>query len=67
MDAATIEKLLFRGESEILDFKSQQYRFEKASDEEKSELLKDIMAFANAWRDSEDRWILSMSSGNCEF
>jgi hypothetical protein len=53
MDATTIQKLLYRGESEILDFKSEQYRFEKASDEEKSGLLKDIMAFANAWRDSE--------------
>lgn len=36
-----------------MDFKSEQYRFNKATKEEKSELLKDILAFANAWRRSD--------------
>jgi predicted HTH transcriptional regulator len=43
--------LLHRSESETLDFKSKQYPF--SSDEEKSELLKDILAFGNAWKDSD--------------
>ena len=34
-------------EGPTLDFKREQYRFDKASDEDKSELLKDILAFAN--------------------
>src|SRR5882672_4327579 len=53
MDASTLERLLYEDESTTLDFKKEQYRFVKASDEEKSELLKDIMGFANAWRRSK--------------
>lgn len=45
-----IEALLYEEESQSLDFKSEQYKFTKATDEEKGELLKDILAFANAWR-----------------
>lgn len=44
------ESLLFEEEGTTIDFKKEQYRFVKASDEEKSELLKDILGFANAWR-----------------
>jgi hypothetical protein len=47
------DRLLYEEESTTLDFKREQYRFAKASDEEKSELLKDILGFANAWRRSE--------------
>jgi predicted HTH transcriptional regulator len=43
-------QLLYRGESESLDFKSEQYVFVGASEEAMTELLKDILAFANAWR-----------------
>jgi hypothetical protein len=43
-------QLLYRGESESLDFKSEQYEFVGANEEAKAELLKDILAFANAWR-----------------
>jgi schlafen family protein len=43
-------QLLYRGESESLDFKREQYVFVGASEEAKGELLKDILAFANAWR-----------------
>src|ERR1017187_2924758 len=57
MDTKVFESLLYRAESETLDFKVAQYPFEKASDEEKSELLKDVLAFANAWRES-DAYIL---------
>ena len=53
MDPAFFEHLLYEEESTTLDFKRDQYRFAKATDEEKSELLKDILGFANAWRRSE--------------
>jgi hypothetical protein len=44
---------LYEAESDALDFKRDQYSFAKATDEEKSELLKDILGFANAWRRAE--------------
>jgi hypothetical protein len=52
-----IEALLHEDESSSLDFKREQYRFDGASDDEKSELLKDILALSNAWRRS-DAYIL---------
>jgi hypothetical protein len=51
--ADVIERLLYEEEGVSLDFKASQYRFDGASDDDKSELLKDILAFANAWRRSE--------------
>src|SRR5437764_9294446 len=53
MESRLFERLLYEEESTALDFKKEQYRFVKATDEEKSELLKDILGFANAWRRSE--------------
>lgn len=50
MDSQLFEKLLHMAESECLDFKRDQYPFAGASDAEQSELLKDILAFANSWR-----------------
>ncbi len=50
-------QLLYRGESESLDFKREQYVFVGASEQKKAELLKDILAFANAWR-NEPAYIL---------
>jgi len=47
------ERLLYEEENTTLDFKKEQYRFAKAPEDEKSELLKDILGFANAWRRSE--------------
>jgi len=52
-----IDQLLFEEEGDSLDFKSEQYRFSGATDKDKSELLKDIIAFANAWRRT-DAYIL---------
>lgn len=52
-----IESLLWEEESTTLDFKSAQYPFSAASDDAKSELLKDILAFANAFR-RQDAYIL---------
>jgi len=52
-----VTSLLYEGEGVELDFKREPYRFMQASDDDKSELLKDILAFANAWRRS-DAYIL---------
>ena len=53
MDATLLERLLYEEEGETLDFKEMQYPFSGASKEQKSELLKDILGFANAWRRAE--------------
>ena len=50
IDENLLEQLLHEEEGSALDFKRDQYPFEGADDEAKSELLKDILAFANAWR-----------------
>ena len=50
MTPETLEQLLNESESTHLDFKRQQYVFVGASDDDKSELLKDVLAFANASR-----------------
>jgi hypothetical protein len=52
-----IDQLLFEEEGTTLDFKREQYRFRGATDEEKSELLKDVLSFANAHRRT-DAYIL---------
>ena len=57
MTPKQIEFLLDEDEGTSLDFKRDQYKFEGASKEDKSELLKDILAFANAFRRS-DAYIL---------
>jgi hypothetical protein len=48
-----IEELLHEDEGPSLDFKRDQYVFDGASDNDRSELLKDILAFANARRRTE--------------
>jgi hypothetical protein len=57
MDIGLFESLLREEEGVSLDFKRDQYRFAKATDHDKSELLKDILGFANAWRRA-DSYIL---------
>ena len=49
-DNETLKSLLEMNEGPSLDFKQEQYRFNNASEREKSELLKDILAFANSQR-----------------
>lgn len=53
MDAAHFQRLLYTEEGATLDFKRDQYPFVKASEKEKSELLKDILGFVNCWRSME--------------
>ena len=50
LDSQLIEALLLEVESNTLDFKDTQYPFSGATDDEKSELLKDVLAFVNAFR-----------------
>ena len=49
-DSKLLESLLYEEEGTALDFKSTQYPFNGAADNQKAELLKDILAFANSWR-----------------
>jgi hypothetical protein len=53
MNDVLMEQLLHEGESSSLDYKRDQYPFAGVTDPEKSELLKDILAFANGWRHAE--------------
>lgn len=46
-----LQSFLYDDENNSLDFKSKQYCL--SEEDSKSELLKDILAFANSWRDSE--------------
>ena len=57
IDFHTIQELCLRGESSSLDYKKEQYLFANAEDEKKTELLKDILAMANAFR-SDTAYIL---------
>ncbi|MCY1511031.1 putative DNA-binding domain protein [compost metagenome] len=47
---AMLEELRYKGEGTDLDYKSERYPFARASDDEKSEMLKDILAMANTHR-----------------
>lgn len=51
METELLKGLLYEDEGASLDFKRDQYPFSNATDREKSELLKDLLAMANAWRD----------------
>jgi hypothetical protein len=53
LDTALIESLLHQTEGSFLDFKRDQYPFDGANEDQKSELVKDILAFANAWRQTD--------------
>jgi len=53
MDRQAFEALLWQQEGDALDFKKEQYHFQGGTDDEKGELLKDILAFVNAWRPAD--------------
>ncbi|WP_080409046.1 helix-turn-helix domain-containing protein [Burkholderia ubonensis] len=63
-DQNLISTLLYRGEGDALDFKLQQYEFENSDDDKKSILLKDILAFANAWRDGPAYILIGVRDGS---
>ena len=52
LSVSIIKNLLYEDEGTALDFKREQYKFDGASKGEKSELLKDVLAFTNSWRRS---------------
>lgn len=57
IDIKLLTSLLYEEESNYLDFKRDQYHFTKCNDMQKSELLKDMLSFANGWRRA-DAYIL---------
>lgn len=52
-----IRRLLLKGEGNDVDFKQEQYPFPHGPEPKRAEILKDILAFANAWR-TDDAYIL---------
>lgn len=46
-----LSRLRYRSEGPDIDFKSAQYRFNGGSEVDKAEMLKDILAIANSWRE----------------
>lgn len=64
MDTTTLISLLHRSESETLDFKRELPPFSKASNDEKAELLKDILSMANAWKDSDAYIVIGVEEEN---
>jgi len=64
MNTIASTDLLNMTESETFDFKSIQYKFYGATDEEKAELLKDIIAFANAWKTGDAFVVIGVSEKN---
>ncbi len=61
MTEEELEVLLYRGESDEIDYKSKQYRFVGAPDAEKAELLKDCLAFANSWRKGQGHILIGVT------
>jgi Putative DNA-binding domain len=60
-----IESLLYQSEGTALDFKRDQYPFlNGATDDQKSELLKDILAFANSFRQTDAYIIIGVKESN---
>ena len=53
MDDVLFTTLVRKSESDTLDFKAQRSSFIGGSREQKSELMKDILAFANAWKETD--------------
>jgi hypothetical protein len=50
LDPTLVETLLNMSESDVLDFKRDQYPLAGASHDEKAKLVKDVLAFANSWK-----------------
>jgi len=59
-----LSALLQRSEGDALDFKRDNYQFRNATKDEKSELLKDILALANAWKATDGSIIIGVEESN---
>ena len=60
MNSELLTELRYKSEGTDIDFKSEQYRFVGAGEHERSEMLKDILAIANAWRDGTGYILLGL-------
>lgn len=60
-DEALIERLLLGGESAKCDFKRDQYEQSASEPQKRSELLKDVLAMANAWGEGPGYIVLGVS------
>lgn len=60
LDPNLLETLLNMTESGVLDFKQAAYPLANATDDQKSEIVKDIVAFANAWKTSDAHIVLGV-------
>ena len=63
IDEKSINELCLKGESLTLDYKTEQYKF-SGTKNEKSELLKDVLSFANAWREDNAYILIGVSEVN---
>jgi hypothetical protein len=64
VNKSELTALLDRSESETLDFKRKQPEFSKANEEEKGELLKDIVSMANAKKDADAHIVIGVDEEN---
>lgn len=55
-----LNTLRYKSEGTDIDFKSAQYRFNNGTEADKSEMLKDILAIANSWRDGTGYILLGL-------
>jgi hypothetical protein len=60
IDPTQLEALLHMSESDVLDFKEAQYPFSGATEEQKGELVKDVVAFANAWKTGDAHIVIGV-------
>lgn len=64
MNDNLFQKFLYLSEGDSLDFKRDQYKISKSTDNDKSEFIKDILAMANSWRKTEAYIILGILEKN---
>lgn len=64
MDEQLFRTLLYENEGPALDFKRDQYAFIGSDEQNKSKLLKDILAFANSWRRGDAYILLGIKAFN---
>jgi hypothetical protein len=64
MTISQLKELLKQSESETLDFKCEQYGFAGATDEQKGELLKDIIAIANTSKARDGHIVIGVEETN---
>ncbi|CAB3887388.1 hypothetical protein LMG26684_03907 [Achromobacter mucicolens] len=61
-----LDALRYKSEGTDLDFKSEQYCFAGGTEHQKSEMLKDILSMANAWRDGTGYILLGFKDNRPE-